>query len=347
MQDAIVSTIYPSDKKAFKKIDALLEKEGLIRDANLDYSCAIYDEHFNIIATGSAFGPTLRCFAVDSSHQGEGLLNKIVSHLMDMQFGRGNLHLFLYSKVESAKFFSDLGFFEIARVEEKLVFMENRKSGFNSYLKHLSQYKKDGISAAIVMNANPFTLGHQYLVENAAKACDALHLFVLSEDTSLVPFSVRKKLVVEGVSHLKNVFVHDSGPYIISSATFPSYFLKDEALIIESHAKLDLAIFTEIAQMLNIRIRFVGEEPKSFVTGIYNNIMRESLPKAGVDCVIIPRKQEGGKAISASDVRLAIKTGDFTALKKLVPKTTYDFFQSEEAKPIIETIAHSGNVIHY
>lgn len=54
---------------------------------------------------------------------------------------RGNLHLFLYTKVNSARFFGDLGFYEIARVDGTLVFMENRKNGFPGYLKALEKTK--------------------------------------------------------------------------------------------------------------------------------------------------------------------------------------------------------------
>ena len=185
------------------------------------------------------------------------------------------MHLFLYTKVKSSRFFGDLGFYEIARVEDTLVFMENRRDGFGAYLRDLEKTRTEGKSAALVMNANPFTLGHQYLVERAAAACDTLHLFVVSEDASLVPFAVRRKLVEAGVAHLPNVVLHDSGPYIISNATFPSYFLKDEAAVIDGHARLDLAVFTKIAAALNITARYVGEEPASQVTGLYNQIMCE------------------------------------------------------------------------
>lgn len=227
----------------------------------------MFDEDYHVIGTGSCFGNTLRCFAVSSDHQGEGLLNQIITHLIEVQCARGNLHLFLYTKVKSSKFFGDLGFYEIARVEDTLVFMENRRDGFGAYLRGLEKTKTEGRSAALVMNANPFTLGHQYLVETAAAACDTLHLFVVSEDASLVPFAVRKRLVAEGVRHLSNVVLHDSGPYIISNATFPSYFLKDETAVIEGHARLDLAVFTKIAAVLNVTARYVGEEPASQVTG--------------------------------------------------------------------------------
>lgn len=347
MGEYSISQVYPSDRRSLAEIDALLQKEGISRDSNLDYICAMYDGNDEIIATGSCFGPTLRCFAVSGEHQGGGLLNEIISHLMEVQVARGNTHLFLYTKVGSAKFFGDLGFYEIARVDGTLVFMENRKTGFPNYLRNLEKTKKDGVSAALVMNANPFTLGHQYLVETAAARCDTLHLFVLSEDASLVPFAVRKKLVQAGTAHVPNVVLHDSGPYIISSATFPSYFLKDEAAVIDGHARLDLAVFTRIAQALGITARYVGEEPTSQVTGLYNKIMAEELPKAGIACHIIPRKEASGRAISASTVRSALQKGDWGTLKTLVPATTLDYFTSPEAAPVLERIRRAGNVVHY
>lgn len=347
MSDYSISQIYPTDKRSLSQIDTLLKKEGISRDGNLDYICAMEDKNGDVIATGSCFGPTLRCFAVSREHQGEGLLNEIISHLMEVQQARGNMHLFLYTKINAAKFFGDLGFYEIARVDGTLVFMENRKTGFPNYLKALKKTKQDGVSAALVMNANPFTLGHQYLVETAAASCDTLHLFVLSEDASLVPFAVRKRLVQEGVAHIPNVVLHDSGPYIISNATFPSYFLKDEAAVIDGHARLDLAVFARIAQALNVTERYVGEEPASQVTGIYNQIMARELPKAGIQCHIIPRKEFGGNAISASTVRQALQAENWELLKSLVPPTTYRYFISPEADPVLQRIRRSENVVHY
>ena len=347
MSDYSIAQIYPSDRRGLEQVDCLLEKEGIRRDGNLDYICGMEDENGRIIATGSCFGPTLRCFAVSAEHQGEGLLNKIISHLMEVQYARGNTHLFLYTKVKSAKFFGDLGFYEIARVDGTLVFMENRKTGFPNYLAALEKTRTQGVSAALVMNANPFTLGHQYLVETAAANCDTLHLFVLSEDASLVPFAVRKRLVREGVAHIPNVVLHDSGPYIISSATFPSYFLKDEAAVIDGHARLDMAVFTRIARALNVTERYVGEEPTSQVTGLYNQIMARELPKAGIACHVIPRKEAGGRAISASTVRQALQAGDWEALRALVPESTYRYFTSPEAAPVLERIHRAGNVVHY
>ncbi len=348
MSDYTITQINPSDKYGNRLVDELLTAEGIRRDANLDYTCGMYDDEMNLISTGSCFGNTLRCMAVSHEHQGEGLMNSIVSHLIEVQFSRGNTHLFLYTKCDSARFFGNLGFYEIARINGQIVFMENKRTGFSGYLNSLEKQKEPALRvAALVMNANPFTLGHQYLVEKAASENDILHLFIVSEDASLVPFSVRKKLVMEGTAHLKNIRYHDSGPYIISNATFPSYFQKDEQAVIESHAMLDLTVFTKIASALEINRRYVGEEPTSLVTGIYNQIMSEKLPENGIECVVVPRKENKGAVISASTVRQALKEENWTLLEELVPTTTLNYFKSPEARPVIDKIQASENVIHY
>ena len=368
-----ITSVGPGDRYMKTMVEELLEKEGIHLDKNLDYTAAMLDDDYNVIATGSCFGNTLRCMAVSSDHQGEALMNDIVSHLIEYQFSRGNYHLFLYTKCNTALFFNSLGFKEIARMEEcNIVFMENKRTGFKDYLENLkketlaqlkemefekakayeaeleNEEEASGLRvSAIVMNANPFTLGHRYLVEKAMENCDILHLFMVSEDASLVPFAVRRKLIEEGTADLKGIIYHDSGSYIISSATFPAYFQKGDNAVIKSQAGIDLHVFEGIAKKLLINSRFVGDEPTSLVTGIYNDIMSEALPKAGIECHIVPRKEHDGKAISASAVRKAIHDGELDSIKDLVPETTYKYFTSDEAKEVIDKIKSETDVIHY
>ncbi len=346
MSDSI-SAISPRDTRAWQQAQELLEREGVRRDRNLDYSCGIFDEDGRLVATGSCFGSSLRCFAVDSSRRGEGLLNQVVTHLMEVQASRGNFHLFVYTKCQSAPLFQDLGFTEIARVEGTLSFLENRRNGFRSYCRRLESFRREGKSAAIVMNANPFTLGHRHLVERAAAENDTVHLFILSEDASLVPFAVRRRLAAEGTADLKNVILHDSGPYMISSATFPSYFLPDGEAVILGHARLDLSLFGAIAGALGVTARFVGEEPSSLVTGLYNRVMEQELPRQGIACVVVPRKELGGAAISASTVRQLIHDGRLEEIRPLVPESTWAYFSSPEAESVRRAIRESGRVAHY
>ena len=351
MADYPIDCVMAFDKQAYQAIDKLLAEEGIKRDPNLDYTCAMYDEEGEIIATGSCFANSLRCLAVSSAHQGEGLMNAIVTHLINGQYERGNPHIFLYTKCNSAKFFQSLGFYEIARIEGKLVFMENQRKGFANYLANLAacvpELKPEQKIAAIVMNANPFTLGHQYLVEKASRENDVVYLFVVSEDKSLVPFAVRKQLVQVGVAHLPNVHCLDTDSYMISSATFPSYFQENENAVIESNVLLDLQIFSQIANALGIQRRYVGDEPFSRVTNLYNQIMQAELPKVGIECVVVPRKANEGQAISASSVRAAIQAGDFAKVSAMLPESSYQFLLSAEGQKVVQRIQQAENVIHY
>lgn len=348
MLDYFVSTVDKSDTRTLKKVEDLLVNEGIRRDRNLEHVCAVFDSNLDVVATGSAFGNTLRCLAVSSKHRGENLLSLVMGHLLEWEFLRGNDHVFLYTKPDSAKFFRDLGFYEIVQVDHSLVFMENKRNGFTSYLEKLSKLRFDqGVSGCMVMNANPFTKGHRYLIEHACNSCDHLHLFVVSEDSSLVPYKVRLKLIKEGTEDLGNIEIHESGSYIISNATFPSYFLKDDEDAMKAHAKLDVQLFKSIAKALDIKVRFVGTEPSSVVTGIYNQVLYEELSKSAIRLDVVPRLEIDGNAVSASYVRKAILENDMEKVKRLVPEPTYNYLLSKEAVPLIERIRKSPESIHH
>lgn len=347
MDEYFAVPISPSNKRAMAQMDALLAREGIERDRNLTYSAAIYDDDGQMIATGSLFENTLRCLAVDGAHRGEGLMAVIVAHLVQAQIERGHMHLFLYTKVDSAKFFEPLGFTEIARVDGRLVFMENRRDGFSRYLKGLAPYANERPGAALVMNANPFTLGHETLVARAAKENERVVLFVLSEDRSLVPYSDRMAMVKAACVKYGNVSVVSSGSYMISSATFPSYFLKDADVVTRTHAELDATLFTRIAAALNLTRRYVGEEPFSHTTSLYNEALAAVLPKAGVELVVIPRAQAQGEAISASHVRQLIHDGHIEAIRPFVPETTYAYLTGDAGQAVLRRIQAAADVIHH
>ncbi|MBE9909418.1 [citrate (pro-3S)-lyase] ligase [Enterococcus casseliflavus] len=351
MNEYVVTKIFSENRKNYEQVTELLKKEDIRMDKNLEYTCGIFDSEHNLIATGSCFGNTLRCLAVSNQYQGEGLMNLIVTHLVNYQFNRGIFHLFVYTKTGCESIFKTLGFYRIAKVANQLVFLENKKNGFESYL-HQLQANTESVSSdskisAIVMNANPFSLGHQYLIEKASKESDLVHVFVVSEDTSVFPFSVRKQLIEKGTSHLNNIVIHPTGPYMISNATFPSYFQKDEESVIRSHALLDVVLFEQIALKLKIKFRYVGEEPFSMVTGIYNQIMKEEFSKIGLKLIEIKRKENNKQIISASKIRQAIKNDDMDIVKTMVPETTLNYILSNDAISVIQKLKMTPNVVHY
>ncbi len=196
------------------------------------------------------------------------------------------------------------------------------------FIQSLQPYKKEGRNGSIVMNCNPFTLGHRYLIEYAASRVDTLYIFVVEEDKSYFSFADRISLVRQGTEDLKNVIILPSGKFIISATTFPGYFYKDDIKEATIDCSNDLTVFAQyIAPALDIRIRFAGEEPLDPVTNQYNEGMKEILPQYGIEFQPIARKcdTDGSQVISASRVRKYFERGDLDSLKSIVPSTTYRY----------------------
>jgi [citrate (pro-3S)-lyase] ligase len=183
---------------------------------------------------------------------------------------------------------------------------------------------------AIVMNCNPFTLGHRYLIEQSAQKVTRLFIFVVEEDKSVFPFADRIELVRQSVADMANVVVVPSGKFIIGSLTFTDYFGKSELQDRVIDPSMDVELFGQfIAPRMGINIRFAGEEPLDKITRQYNDAMRRILPQHGVKFEAIPRKESEGEPISASRVRKLLETGDFGAIAKIVPKTTLDYLKKK------------------
>jgi len=184
---------------------------------------------------------------------------------------------------------------------------------------------------SIVMNCNPFTKGHRFLIEYAATRVDRLYIFVVEEDKSYFKFADRLEMVKKGTSDLDNVIVLPSGKFIISALTFPEYFMKDYVKEKDFDVSMDLETFCKsIAPSLNISVRFAGEEPFDPVTLNYNINMRKILPQFGLEFVEIPRLEiDGIGVISATKVRAHMKEKNLEEIKKYVPQTTYDILTSK------------------
>lgn len=302
------------------KWEALLAKAGLTPDRDTDQTVTVWEQE-EIIATGSRKGNLLKCIAVDPAHRGEDLTAAVLSRLRADAFSEGHKHLFLYTKPENRRMFAGLFFYPIAQTDDVLL-MEDQKDGIGRFLNSLPPAQPGNQIGAAVMNCNPFTLGHRYLIETAAKACDHVYIFVLSEDQSRFSAYDRMEMVRLGTADIPNVTVLPTGPYLISNATFPTYFLKNREAAAQVHCKLDIAIFENyFVPRFGITHRFVGTEPLSPMTAQYNEALKENLQK--ITLVEIPRLETENTPVSASAVRSALDAGE--DIRHLVPETTYQY----------------------
>lgn len=307
----------PADLQA--EYDAFLNICGLRNEMDADLLLILWEENGSIAATGALKGNVLKQIAAAPDLEGQGLCAEVVTRLVEEAVCRGKSHLFLYTKPCHIQMFSSLGFFPVVQGEE-MAMLENRRTGLQDFLRNLPH--PTGTVGAVVCNCDPFTLGHRHLMEYAAMHCDTLLVFVLSEDLSTFPAAVRYDLVQRGTADLKNVRVLQGGPYVLSQATFPTYFIKDKVQGRKAACELDLLLFARhIAPALNISIRFVGQEPFDAVTRQYNELMKALLPQYGIQVREIPRLHN----ISASEVRRRIAAGTVEETKGLLPKVTYDY----------------------
>ena len=318
----------PPRGRTLEEVRAFLQRMGLSYAQDIEYTAVVRDGSGAVAATASLAGRVIKCVAVDPDAQGAGLTATVVTALRQKALEQGLRRLFLYTKPENLEKFRGLGFYEVARAEKALL-MEDRRGGFDAWAEEVRSPDASGTIGAAVMNCNPMTLGHLYLIEEAAKRCGRLYLLIVSEDKSAVPAGDRRRIVEEAVARLPNVSVAGTGQYLISSATFPDYFLKDKSRAGDVWTDLDIAVFCRLAEKLGITRRFVGSEPFCPVTAAYNRAMARTLPGWGVELMELPRLEREGRAVSATAVRELICAGRWQEIRPLVPEATWDYFADE------------------
>lgn len=342
-----------------RRVEAFLAANGL-RLAPLDrYVVVTRDEDGDeILAGGGLDGNVIKCVAVSESARSEGLMNILVSRLIAIAREEGRESVKAFTKPENEGIFKSLGFGLLASAP-KAILMENGRGGLPEYKKYLESLARPGRNGAIVMNANPFTKGHRYLVEQAASQVDNLYVIVVKEDRSRFPYVERKAMIEAGCAGLDNVVVCEGSDYAISAATFPTYFLKKLDDATDTQIALDLDLFVNhIAQPLGVTVRFAGSEPEDALTRRYNELMAEILPGTSVavvrqahqpdselvkgsalrqarrpiDFVEIPRLEQNGNPISATSLRRALDKGNLKEAMEYIPKSTVPYLVADLAE---------------
>lgn len=354
-----IQTLNPTTPRQRQRIEAFLKRNGLRFD-DMHYYAAITDDDGEMIVGGGLKGNVIKCVAVDDAHKGEAIANTLISHLIAHANEEGHSNVMLFTKPKNRQLFESLSFRLLAEAPEA-VLMETGIGGINNMVEQLKKIKEEGevckennqeckkeektnlnittpqhlnpsapqpltattpLRGVVVMNCNPFTLGHRYLIEQAAKQVERLFVMVVREDCSLFAYAERKAMVEQGVAHLKNVTVIDGSEYAISQATFPTYFLKRLDDAADTQMLLDLDLFRRhIAPALDATVRFVGTEPTDRLTRRYNQLMHEVL----ADVRETARLEKEDNAVSASRVRKAMEQGDMSTIRQLVPPTTLPY----------------------
>ena len=342
-----------------RRVEAFLAANGL-RLAPLDrYVVVTRDEDGDeILAGGGLDGNVIKCVAVSESARSEGLMNILVSRLIAIAREEGKESVKAFTKPENEGIFKSLGFALIAS-SPNAILMENGRGGLPEYRKYLESLARPGRNGAIVMNANPFTKGHRYLVEQAASLVDNLYVIVVREDRSRFPYVERKAMIEAGCAGLDNVVVCEGSDYAISAATFPTYFLKKLDDATDTQIALDLDLFVNhIAKPLGVTVCFAGSEPEDALTRRYNELMAEILPGTSVavvrqvhqpdpelvkgsalrqarrpiDFVEIPRLEQNGNPISATSLRRALDKGNLKEAMEYIPKSTVPYLVTDLAE---------------
>lgn len=325
MSDNIEITTIPLTIGRFvREVEAFLNNNGLRLDTLDLCLVARHPENDHIIACGGLSGDTIKCLAVDATLRGTGMMQRLISALISHANNLGRQQLKVFTKPENADIFTSLGFRMLAAAP-KAIFMENGIDGIQRYKRHLNQLRREGRNGLIVMNANPFTIGHQTLVRFAAQQVDTLYVIAVAEDASDFSADERLRMIQDGCAEIGNAVVVEGSEYAISAHTFPTYFLKQLSDATDTQIALDLDLCARhIMPALNASVRFVGSEPADPVTARYVELMNIILPQNGFKVSVMPRVADfDGNTISATRVRKALTDGRLIPALSLTPKTTW------------------------
>lgn len=315
-----------------------LNEYDLDYDLDIDYSILVYYQE-ELIATASLSNNVMKCFLVATNFIGQNITGLMFSHLVNVLMQKGISHYFVFTTPNNEEIFKSLNM-KVLVTTMNTILLEGGDN-INNVLGNLKKeyHIGDGKKSCVIINANPMTLGHLYLIETAAKESEEVLVFVVSEDSSSFPFNDRFEIIKEACSQFDNVTVLPTLSYLVSKITFPKYFLKEDQLIKDEQTLVDVLIYKEYyAKIFNINKRYLGEEPLSFNTNIYNKVLKDYLNS---NLKIIKRKKEGSKVISASLVRKLIKANKISQIKKYVPSATYNYLLSEKGKAIISKIQNT------
>ncbi len=320
--------------KEISLVKEFLAKHDLSLEDDCDVTLFLTDSD-KIIGTISKSKSVIKCVAIDPSYQGEDLMATLINKIIEKANEEKIYSYQVYTKLKYKRQFESLGFKELVESKDA-IYLEKGNTSIYDTLKQMRQIIENNLGSidessdigCITMNANPFTLGHQYLVETAAKNHDYLIIFVVSEDKSEFSYQERASMVYLGTSRFKNVVIVPSSIYMVSSFTFPTYFIHDNSLRNKNAATLDALMFKNyFMKELFIKKRYVGSETKDYMVE-YNSTLKDILKDSLVE---IERNQIDNTIVSASKVRELLKEHKIEEALNYIPM---------ESKTILRLLAN-------
>ena len=307
---------------ARQRREQLLSAAGLATD-KADYAVGIYDTDDRLLATASLDGDTIKGVAVDESVRSEQLTPRMVTQILDYAARNGIGNPKVFTKPEYAPVFSAMGFTQVG-LTDRAAMLEHSTTSLADYLAYLRSLPRQGHTGCIVMHANPLTLGHMHLIETASRLCDTLFVIPVADNPAAeFTYHERHRMLAEATKGIANVQIVDGSHYAVSRQSFPSYFIKTLSDVTDTHISLDLDIFCRhIAPALDVRTRFVGDEPTDPLTARYNELMHQILPSKGIAVHQIARLASAAGPISASAVRQLLASGNLNQALDIVPQAS-------------------------
>ena len=342
-----------------QRVERFLADNGLRID-DVDYYAGVFTLDDDILLAGGGLsGNVIKCIAVNHELRDEGLSNRLVSHLISVANSRGHRSVKVFTKPENRHIFESLSFRLLAEAPKAILMetgngLEEQMRVYRSLslspVSARSSYPLPSRNGIIIMNANPFTRGHRFLIEQASTQVERLFVMAVKEDRSQFSYDERLAMIKSGCQDLHNVIVLEGNDYAISAATFPTYFLKEESKreqcgacidsaereqvrpggkeptdASETQMRLDIDLFARhIAPALGIGIRFVGSEPTDALTRRYNELMKELLPAKNIAVMEIERLKDD-IPVSASLLRKHLQEGSFSKALELAYPTTLPY----------------------
>lgn len=327
MAEILYETVNLANEFTKNKIINFLQ-EFQLNYTEVDLTIVAWKQN-KIIGVCSKKNNLIKNIAIADEYKGLNIANTMVTMVIKAIWQEDYKNIFVITKFENKKIFFDLNF-KLIYENEKISFLAVNDADYKSYKDYILNLEYKSKTAFIILNANPMTLGHRYLIDQAAKENDLVYLIPVNEDSSFFTTTERIEIISENIKDINNVKLLNGTDYLISKNLFPSYFLQSDEDSIREQAMLDANLFCDFVSGKKNICRYVGDEPFSKTTNKYNLILNEVLNNKNITLKIIKRCEINEKPISASKVREAIFNKDLKTVKQMVSTKTFAIISNEK-----------------